>query len=107
MNPGGNVYIMDEWKEFREELLQDPEVREAYDARAVERALACAVMQQRLDQKVTQKDMAGKMRVPQGNVSRLESGVLSPTIATLQKAAQALNVPLEIRFGEQIISVNK
>ena len=98
---------MDEWKEFREELLQDPEVREAYDARAVERALAYAVMQQRLDQKVTQKDMAGKMRVPQGNVSRLESGVLSPTIATLQKAAQALNVPLEIRFGEQIISVNK
>jgi len=47
------------------------------------------------------------MRVPQGNVSRLESGSLSPTIATLQKAAQALEVPMEIRFGNQVISVNK
>jgi len=98
---------MDEWQAFRTELLEDPEVRKAYDARTVERELAHAVMQQRLDQKVTQKEMAGKMRVPQGNVSRLESGCLSPTIATLQKAAQALNVPLEIHFGDQIISVNK
>ena len=98
---------MDDWKEFREELLQDPEVREAYDARAVERALARAMIEQRLAKQVTQKELAGKMKMPQGNVSRLESGTLSPTIATLQKAAQALNVPLEIRFGDQIISVNK
>ena len=98
---------MDEWQAFRAELLQDTEVQEAYDARAMERELARAVMQQRIDQRVTQKEMAGKMRMPQGNVSRLESGSLSPTIATLQKAAQALNVPLEIRFGDQVISVNK
>lgn len=98
---------MSEWKEFREELLQDREVREAYEARAVERELARAVMQQRLAKQVTQKEMAGKMHVPQGNVSRLESGSLSPTIATLQKAAQALDVSLEIRFGNQVISLNK
>jgi len=98
---------MSEWSEFREELLQDQEVREAYDVRAVERDIARALMRQRLDRKVTQKEMADKMRIPQGNVSRFESGSLSPTISTLQKAAQALNVPLEIRFGDQIISVNK
>lgn len=98
---------MSEWKEFREELLQDSKVREAYEAHAVERELARAVMQQRLAKKVTQKEMAGKMCVPQGNVSRLESGSFSPTIATLQKAAQALDVPLEIRFGNQVISLNK
>lgn len=36
---------MSEWKEFREELLQDPEVKRAYDEHAVERELARAVMQ--------------------------------------------------------------
>lgn len=98
---------MSEWKDFREELLQDPEVKQAYEARSVERALARAVLQQRLEQKVTQKELADKMSVPQGNVSRLESGSRTPTIATLQKAAQALNVPLEIRFGDQVVSINK
>lgn len=97
---------MSEWKEFREELLQDPEVKQAYEARAIERELARAVLQQRLAQKVTQKEMAEKMDVPQGNVSRLESGARVPTIATLQKAAQALGVPLEIRFGGQVVRVN-
>lgn len=65
------------------------------------------MLQQRLEQKVTQKELADKMSVPQGNVSRLESGSRTPTIATLQKAAQALNVPLEIRFGDQVVSINK
>lgn len=97
---------MTDWKEFREELLQDPEVKEAYEARVVERELARAVLQQRVAQKVTQKEMAEKMEVPQGNVSRLESGTRVPTIGTLQKAAQALNVPLEIRFGNQVVRVN-
>ena len=98
---------MSEWKDFRDELLQDLEVKQAYDAHAVERELSRAVLQQRIALKVTQKEMADMMSVPQGNVSRLESGSRSPTIATLQKAAKALNVPLEIRFGNQVISINK
>ena len=98
---------MREWEEVREELLRDPEVREAYDARVVERALARAMIEHRLAKQVTQKELAGKMKMPQGNLSRLESGTLLPTIATLRKAAQELNVPLEIRFGDQVISINK
>jgi len=97
---------MREWEEVRKELLQDPEVREAYDARTVERALARAMIEQRLAKQVTQRELAGKMKMPQGNLSRLESGTMSPTLATLQKAAQALDVPLEIRFGNQVISIN-
>lgn len=98
---------MSEWKDFREELMQNPDVKQAYDAHAVERELARAVLIQRLQMKVTQKELAAKMSVPQGNISRLESGTRSPTIATLQRAARALNVPLEIRFGGQVISINK
>ena len=98
---------MSDWKDFREKLLQNPAVKQAYDAHAVERELARAVLQQRLAQQVTQKEMAEKMCVPQGNVSRLESGSRTPTIATLQKAAHALNIPLEIRFGNQVVQLNK
>jgi Predicted transcriptional regulator with C-terminal CBS domains len=97
---------MSEWKEFREELLHDPEVKAAYDAHAADRELARAIIRQRLEQKISQQEMAAKMNVPQCNVSRLESGTRTPTLETLQRAAAALGVPLEIRFGSQIIALS-
>ena len=98
---------MSEWKEFREELMQDPDVKAAYDAHAPEREIARALIAQRIAANVTQKEMADKMNVPQGNISRMESGKRTPTIATLQKAARALNVPLEIRFVNQVVYLSK
>lgn len=94
---------MDEWKVFREELLSDPATKAAYDAHAADQAIARAVIAQRIQAGVTQQEMASRMDVPQGNVSRLESGTRLPTIATLQKAAAALGVPLELRFGSQVV----
>lgn len=45
---------MSEWKELREELLQDPDVKAAYDAHAPERELARALIAQRIAASVTQ-----------------------------------------------------
>lgn len=97
---------MSEWKEFREELLKDPEVKAAYDAHAADRQLARAIIRQRLEMKISQQELAEKMKVPQSNVSRLESGTRTPTLETLQRAAAALDVPLEIRFGSQVVALS-
>ena len=53
---------MSEWKEFREELMQDPDVKAAYDAHAPERELARALIAQRIATSVTQKEMAGGIK---------------------------------------------
>ena len=98
---------MSEWKEFREKLMQDLDVKAAYDAHAPKRKIARALIAQRIAANVAQKEMADKMNVPQGNISRMERGKRTPTIATLQKAARALNVPLEIRFGNQVVYLSK
>ena len=97
---------MSEWKEFRQELLNNPETKEAYDSHAAERALAKALIAQRLENDLTQKEMATLMNMPQGNISRMESGERMPTLSTLQKAARALNVPLEIRLGSHQITLS-
>ena len=97
---------MSEWKEFRDELLRDPDVKAAYDAHAADRELARAIIRQRLEKKVSQQEMALKMNVPQSNVSRLESGTRTPTLETLQRATDALGVPLEIRFGSQVVALS-
>lgn len=96
---------MSEWKEFRDELMQDAGVQQAYNGHTVERALARAIIQQRIAHELTQNDMAELMGVPQGNVSRLESGSRTPTIATLQKAASALHIPLEIKIGDLVVAL--
>ena len=97
---------MSEWKDFRGELLEDPATKAAYDAREADRSLARALIAQRIAANVTQQEMAQRMAVPQGNVSRMESGTITPTLGTLQKAAKALNVPLEIRFGGYVVPLN-
>lgn len=50
--------------------------------------------------------MQPSMEVSQDYVAQLESGKLISTICTLQRAAQAFGVPLEIWFGSQVIPLN-
>lgn len=47
----------------------------------------------RLNARLSQEDLAAKMGVEQGYVSRLEAGQRNPTIVTIWHAAQALGVP--------------
>lgn len=53
---------MSEWKEFREELMQDQDVKAAYDAHTPEREIARALIAQRIAASVTQKEMAGGIK---------------------------------------------
>lgn len=53
---------MSEWKELREELMQDPDVKTAYDAHAPERELARALIAQRIAASVTQKEMTNGIK---------------------------------------------
>lgn len=98
---------MNDLELFQAEMLERFEVTETDEVRTVERELARAMIRLRLSKGITQKELAARMCMPQGNVSRLESGTSSPTLATLQRAAKALDVPFEIRIGNQIISINK
>lgn len=54
------------------------------------RDLVQALIEARQRAGLTQKVVAARMGVLQGNVSRLESGQFSPTMRTLQSYAQAL-----------------
>ena len=53
---------MSEWKEFREELMQYPDVKAAYDAHAPERELAHALIAQHIAASVTQKEMTNGIK---------------------------------------------
>lgn len=47
---------------------------------------------------LTQKDLSKMSGIRQSNISRIESGMCSPTIHTLSALALAMNKKLEIKF---------
>jgi ribosome-binding protein aMBF1 (putative translation factor) len=78
--------------------MKDKKFREAYDALGPEYALAAALIEARTKAKLSQKDLAHRMRTTQPMIARLESGRQPPSTATLLKVAKATGTRLQIRF---------
>jgi len=79
---------------LKERSLRDPEVRAAYDALELAYQIACL----RIEQGMTQEELARKVGTPQPNIARLESGRRPPSLALLQRVAEALGTRLVVRF---------
>ena len=52
----------------------------------------------RIESNLTQKELAEKIGIRQSNISRIENGNCSPTVATLQQIAGGLGKTLTIDF---------
>lgn len=87
---------MRDWEDFKKELLQDPEVKKAYDDLELEYSILTQVIQKRLDKGLSQKQLAEKVGTKQSAISRLEGGNIRPSIAFLEKIAKALDSKLQV-----------
>lgn len=86
------------WEEHRKQLMRDPKVRQAYLELQPEFAIVRKIIESRVKEGVTQKELAKRMKTKQSAISRLESGRANPSLDFLQRLAKALNSRLEIRF---------
>ena len=87
------------WEDGRDSLLgADSALREEYDRLGPRYAVIREIVKHRSRAKMTQAELAAKMGVTQGVVSRLESGEHSPKLETLNKAAKALGCRVDVRF---------
>lgn len=85
----------DVWKKDK---MKDPAFKAEYDRQQPEFAVIRAIIRARVNNGITQEELAKKMRTKQSVISRLESGRANPSVAFLKKLAQALNSHLEIKF---------
>ncbi len=60
--------------------------------------LANTLVEMRLRSRLTQKEVAARMATTQAAIARLESGVQSPSVRTLQNFARANGFCIEIGF---------
>jgi len=89
---------MSDFTEYLEEQLNDPEFASEWKRQRTEGEYIKAIISARIEQNLTQKQLAEKTGIRQSNISRIERGVCSPTIATLQQIAAGIGKTLHIEF---------
>lgn len=89
---------MTNWDIYKQKLLKDPEFKKLYEDSQPEFEIAKAIIRARIENKITQKELAKRMNTTQSVISRLEQGRTSPSITLLKKVAAALNTTLQVQF---------
>ena len=88
--------------EMMQDWLEDAEFRQEYDALAAEFSLFDELLRARKEAGLTQAEVAERMGTKTSAVARLEAGggrkSHSPSVATLEKYAEAVGYRLEIRL---------
>ncbi len=67
--------------------------------RTLEQALGAQIRKLRRATELTASDLSASAGISAGMLSKIESGQISPSLATLQAVAQALNVPISRLFA--------
>ena len=83
-------------EEVLAEQLRDPDFRREWERTAVARAVAVKVVAYRAEHRLSQRALAQKLNMTQPQVARLEAGEHNPTIDTLARLADTLDVEFAI-----------
>ena len=93
---------MSDYKRHLDEQLKAPDFAAEWENQRPEREYIKAIIAARIEQNLTQKELAQKTGIRQSNISRIENGNSSPTIATLQQLANGMGKTLHIEFRQNI-----
>jgi predicted transcriptional regulator len=89
---------MSDLNKYLDEQLKSPEFAAEWERQHPEREYVKAIIAARTEQNLTQEELARKTGMRQSNISRIESGNCSPTVATLQQIADGIGKTLHIEF---------
>ena len=84
--------------ELLNEELKDPEFAKAWEQTELEYQIKRMLISARIENNMTQKELAEKSGVRQSNISRIEKGVCVPTLTTLNELAKGLGKKLRIEL---------
>ena len=95
------------FNDFLREQLQDPELRQEFEALQPEHAVIQAMIDARRSSGLTQKELSQRTGIAQGDISRLENGNANPSIRTLQRLANGMGMALKVEFVPSAAAVNR
>jgi DNA-binding phage protein len=77
-------------------LSRDKKVQKIYAATRFEHEITVALIKKRIEQKLSQAQVAKKAGMHQPAIARLESGNSSPTLETVSRVAAALKIKVKV-----------
>ena len=89
---------MTNFDDYLAKQLEDPEFRKEYEALEPDYEIIKQIISIRIEQNLTQKDLADRIGNKQSNISRLESGNYNPSLKFLKEIAEGLGKKLHIEF---------
>lgn len=86
------------YEEYLQRQLEDEEVKKEYEALEPEYQIIRAMLDARIKQDMTQKDLAERTGIDRSDISRLENGTANPSLKILKRIADGLGMRLKIEF---------
>ena len=84
--------------DYLQEQLKDPEFKKEWDDIQPEMDVIRAMIDARIEQNLTQKELAARTGIDQADISNLENGTRNPSLKLLKKLASGLGMQLKIEF---------
>ncbi len=97
---------MSEFNDFLNEQLKNPEFRKEWEDIQPEMDVIRAMMEARISQNLTQKELAERTGINQADISKLENGTRNPSLKLLKRLADGLGMTLKIEFVPKNIAKN-
>ena len=89
---------MRKFNDFLDEQLKDEEFRKEYENMQPEFDVIRAMIDARVSQNLTQKELADRTGINQADISKLENGTRNPSIKLLKRLAEGMDMILKIEF---------
>ncbi len=84
--------------EFLNEQLENPEFKKEYENIQPEMDIIRAIVDARVSQNLTQRELAERTGINQADISKLENGTRNPSLRLLQRLADGMDMVLKIEF---------
>ena len=89
---------MSEFRELLNEQLKEPEFKKEWNDIQPEMDVIRSMIDARIKQNLTQKELASRTGIDQADISRLENGTRNPSLKMLKRLAAGMGMALKIEF---------
>ena len=80
------------------EQMQNEEFRKEYEAIQPEMDVIRAIVEARISQNLTQKELSERSGINQADISKIENGSRNPSLNLLKRLADGMGMSLKIEF---------
>ena len=89
---------MRKFNDYLGEQMRNEAFRKEYEKNQPELDIIRAIVEARVSQHLTQKQLAERTGINQADISKLENGTRNPTINLLKRLADGMDMTLKIEF---------